>query len=264
MPRWPGAGFSPPSAVTRPQRVNVVPHTHWDREWYRPFQTFRLRARGAARRPARDLDGRPALAHFLLDGQMAVVDDYLERAARAARPAAAHLAAAGPARDGPLVHAARRVPRLGRDPRARPRARAATGPTSSAGAHGRRLPARHVRPHGPDAAAAAPGPASTTPWCGAACPALSTGPAFWWEAPDGTTVRAEYLPDRLRQRRPHAGGPGAFLARLDACGRARRGPRRRRPDPADERHRPPPPPARSAAAARRRDRGECGARSTCA
>ena len=25
-----------------PRRVAVVPHTHWDREWYEPFQTFRL------------------------------------------------------------------------------------------------------------------------------------------------------------------------------------------------------------------------------
>src|SRR4051794_10216663 len=23
--------------------VSIVPHTHWDREWYSPFQTFRLR-----------------------------------------------------------------------------------------------------------------------------------------------------------------------------------------------------------------------------
>ena len=23
--------------------VHLVPHTHWDREWYEPFQTFRMR-----------------------------------------------------------------------------------------------------------------------------------------------------------------------------------------------------------------------------
>ena len=28
---------------TTRQRVHVVPHTHWDREWYSSFQTFRLR-----------------------------------------------------------------------------------------------------------------------------------------------------------------------------------------------------------------------------
>ena len=25
------------------QRVGIVPHTHWDREWYAPFQVFRAR-----------------------------------------------------------------------------------------------------------------------------------------------------------------------------------------------------------------------------
>jgi len=23
--------------------IHLVPHTHWDREWYEPFQTFRMR-----------------------------------------------------------------------------------------------------------------------------------------------------------------------------------------------------------------------------
>jgi alpha-mannosidase len=26
-----------------PRRVAIVPHTHWDREWYEPFQTFRMK-----------------------------------------------------------------------------------------------------------------------------------------------------------------------------------------------------------------------------
>ena len=25
-----------------PRRVHIVPHTHWDREWYEPFHVFRL------------------------------------------------------------------------------------------------------------------------------------------------------------------------------------------------------------------------------
>ena len=32
------------SATTSvPTDVAIVPHTHWDREWYEPFQTFRMR-----------------------------------------------------------------------------------------------------------------------------------------------------------------------------------------------------------------------------
>ena len=63
------------------------------------------------------LEADPCYAHFLLDGQLAVVDDYL-----AVRPEATPTAPA-PGRQpgriavGPVVHAARRVPRVGRDAR---------------------------------------------------------------------------------------------------------------------------------------------------
>ena len=30
-------------AAMTARRVAIVPHTHWDREWYEPFQTFRLK-----------------------------------------------------------------------------------------------------------------------------------------------------------------------------------------------------------------------------
>jgi alpha-mannosidase len=38
-------GGSAPAAANAPppsRRIAVVPHTHWDREWYEPFQTFRF------------------------------------------------------------------------------------------------------------------------------------------------------------------------------------------------------------------------------
>src|SRR3546814_16562948 len=60
------------------RRVNIVPHTHWDREWYLPFQTFRLRLVELLDTLLPRLEADPSYAHFLLDGQMAVVDDYLE------------------------------------------------------------------------------------------------------------------------------------------------------------------------------------------
>ena len=44
-------------------------------------------------------------------------------------------------------------------------------------------------------------PASSTPWCGGGCRRSVDKTGFWWEAPDGSTVRAEYLRHRLRQRR---------------------------------------------------------------
>src|SRR3546814_18161471 len=60
------------------RRVNIVPHTHWDREWYLPFQTFRLRLVELLETLLPLLEADPSYAHFLLDGQLAVVDDSLE------------------------------------------------------------------------------------------------------------------------------------------------------------------------------------------
>lgn len=57
--------------------VVVVPHTHWDREWYRTFQGYRLRLADAVRRVL-DLLESGQLPHFLLDGQTVLLDDHLE------------------------------------------------------------------------------------------------------------------------------------------------------------------------------------------
>ncbi|HEX7196281.1 MAG TPA: alpha-mannosidase, partial [Candidatus Limnocylindria bacterium] len=60
-----------------PTIVHLVPHTHWDREWYEPFQTFRLRLVDLVDQllERMEADGR---LRFTLDGQCATVDDYLE------------------------------------------------------------------------------------------------------------------------------------------------------------------------------------------
>lgn len=65
-----------------PSVICVVPHTHWDREWYHPAARFRLRLARlvddlAARLPGERLP-------FLLDAQGVVLDDYA-----ALRPAGA-------------------------------------------------------------------------------------------------------------------------------------------------------------------------------
>jgi mannosylglycerate hydrolase len=56
----------------------VVPHTHWDREWYDPYQTFRLKLVEVIDELLTLLERDPSYRTFLLDGQLAVVDDYLE------------------------------------------------------------------------------------------------------------------------------------------------------------------------------------------
>jgi len=56
--------------------VAIIPHTHWDREWYLPFQAFRLRLVDLLDDLLPHLEADLDFAHFLLDGQLAVVDDY--------------------------------------------------------------------------------------------------------------------------------------------------------------------------------------------
>jgi alpha-mannosidase len=56
----------------------VVPHTHWDREWYRSFEEFRYRLVRLLDGLLDLLDRDPDYRHFTLDGQVIVLDDYLE------------------------------------------------------------------------------------------------------------------------------------------------------------------------------------------
>ena len=61
-----------------PLRLVVVPHTHWDREWYRTHEQFRYRLVSLVDEVLDLLERDPAYRHFMLDGQTIVVDDYLE------------------------------------------------------------------------------------------------------------------------------------------------------------------------------------------
>ena len=63
--------------MPEPTVVYLVPHTHWDREWYRPFQSFRMELVDLVDRVLDLLDADPRF-RFTLDGQLATVDDYLE------------------------------------------------------------------------------------------------------------------------------------------------------------------------------------------
>jgi alpha-mannosidase len=58
--------------------VHVVSHTHWDREWYLTHEQFRLRLVDLVDGVLDLLDRAPAFAHFHLDGQTVVLEDYLE------------------------------------------------------------------------------------------------------------------------------------------------------------------------------------------
>jgi len=64
--------------MTEQLNIILVPHTHWDREWYQTFQQFRIRLVRAVDKLLDILDRDPDFSHFMLDGQTIVLDDYLE------------------------------------------------------------------------------------------------------------------------------------------------------------------------------------------
>src|SRR5678815_3201059 len=64
---------SPPHS---PLEILVIPHTHWDREWYHTAEHFRQRL---VRLVDELIDDPPPPGEsFLLDGQAIVLEDYLE------------------------------------------------------------------------------------------------------------------------------------------------------------------------------------------
>ncbi len=174
-----------------PRRVAIVPHTHWDREWYQSFQEFRLSLVDLLDVLLPLLGSGDGYPYFMLDGQMAVVDDYLE-----VRPEQEDhlraLATAGRISMGPWYILMDEF--------------LATGETivrnlqmglARAAAFGGAMPVGYL----PDMfghIAQMPqilrqaGFADAVVWRGV--PSVVTKNGFWWESPDGSIVRAEYLP----------------------------------------------------------------------
>ncbi|TDD32023.1 alpha-mannosidase [Actinomadura sp. KC06] len=169
----------------------VVPHTHWDREWYLPFQRFRLRLVSLLDGVLDRMDADPRW-RFTLDGQMAAVDDYLEiRPERRARVAA--LVAEGRLAVGPwqILHdeflcsgenivrnlelGMRRAEELG--------AAMMVGYLPDQFGHCAQMP-QILKLAGIEHACV---------WRGV--PDRVRAHAFAWEAPDGTAIRTQYLPE---------------------------------------------------------------------
>lgn len=171
--------------------VSVVPHTHWDREWYAPFQAFRLRLVDLLDDLLPRLEADPSFAHFMLDGQMAMVDDYLAVRPEA-EPRLRRLAASGRVAVGPwyvlpdefLVSGETLVRnlRLGMERAAAFGGAMEVGYLPDMFGHVAQMP-QLLRQFGFEHAVV---------WRGV--PAAVDRSAFRWVAPDGSAVRAEYLP----------------------------------------------------------------------
>ncbi len=58
--------------------ILIVPHTHWDREWYQTFQQFRFRLVQVVDKLLDLIEHDETYQYFMLDGQTIILDDYLE------------------------------------------------------------------------------------------------------------------------------------------------------------------------------------------
>ncbi|HEV7524322.1 MAG TPA: glycoside hydrolase family 38 C-terminal domain-containing protein [Acidimicrobiia bacterium] len=173
-----------------PVRVAIVPHTHWDREWYSAFQTFRLRLVRLLDALLPMLESDLSYSRFLLDGQTAVIDDYLAIRPEAA-PTLARLASSGRLAIGPWMVLMDEFMVSGetmvRDLQFGIARGSELGGVMDVGylpdmfGHVAQMP-QLLRLAGFEHAVV---------WRGV--PAAVEQTAFWWEAPDGSRVRAEYL-----------------------------------------------------------------------
>ncbi len=170
--------------------VAIVPHTHWDREWYSPFQTFRMRLVKLLDALLPMLEADMSYARFLLDGQTAILDDYLE-----VRPemeaTLRRLAASGRVSVGPWMVQMDEFMVSGET-----MVRDLQFGLAQAAGFGGAMPVGYL----PDIFGhiaqmpqllALVGIEHAVAWRGIPSRVDKTG--FWWEAPDGSRVRCEYL-----------------------------------------------------------------------
>ncbi len=58
--------------------IHWVASSHWDREWHRPFEGFRVRLVDMVDRAVACVENAPGFPCFFLDGQSIILKDYLE------------------------------------------------------------------------------------------------------------------------------------------------------------------------------------------
>ncbi len=190
--------------------VSIVPHTHWDREWYAPFQTYRLALVHLVDGLLDLMEADPTYTRFLLDGQTALIDDYLEVRPDAA-PRIERLVRDGRVQVGPwmvlmdefmvsgetivrdLQLGIARTRELGGD--------ATVGYLPDMFGHVAQMP-QLLRLAGIEHAVV---------WRGV--PSSIDRTAFWWIAPDRSRVRAEYLYGSYANGRDLPPDSGLLVAR---------------------------------------------------
>jgi hypothetical protein len=174
-----------------PTVVWLVPHTHWDREWYLPFEGFLARLVEMMDGLIELMDREPRFAHFHLDGQAAMIDDYLtvrpQRESDIRRLAGEGRLSVGPwftQMDEFLVSGESLIRNLEWG-LARSRQLGAQPPSAGY------LPDQFGHVGQMPQILRAFGIGRAVVWRGV--PSTIDRTAFWWEAPDGSRVLTEYL-----------------------------------------------------------------------
>ncbi|MGH2748205.1 MAG: hypothetical protein ACRDKB_09815 [Actinomycetota bacterium] len=197
--------------MTARRAIRVVPHTHWDREWYLTFEEFRDRLVEAMDSLLELLRRGDHLFHFHLDGQTAMVDDYLSVRPEREKELAAYIAS-GRLSCGPWVAlvdeflvSGESILRNLEDGMARAEALGGS-PTVAY------LPDQFGHVGQMPQLLTAAGLDRVVVWRGV--PAEIDETTFTWSAPDGSTVAALYLPFGYGQGGKLPPEPDAFLERL--------------------------------------------------
>ncbi|SET10860.1 alpha-mannosidase [Paenibacillus sp. NFR01] len=60
------------------QTAHIISHTHWDREWYLPYELHHIRLVRLIDSLLDKLDAEPEFRSFFFDGQTIIIEDYLQ------------------------------------------------------------------------------------------------------------------------------------------------------------------------------------------
>ncbi|MEW4426351.1 alpha-mannosidase [Paenibacillus pabuli] len=63
---------------SKTKRAHIISHTHWDREWYLPYEKHHMRLVQLVDSLLDELDEGADYKSFYLDGQTIIIDDYLQ------------------------------------------------------------------------------------------------------------------------------------------------------------------------------------------
>src|SRR5256886_11216149 len=204
-------------------RAFVIPHTHWDREWYERFEGYRARLVPMVSRLLDLLERDPDFRSFTFDGQTIAIQDHLEK-----RP-----------EDRPRVEALVRAERLFIGPwhvladlllvSGESIIRNLQEGLRTAGGLGRASPVAYVAdPFGHPAqlpqVLRAFGYDTYVFARGMGDEGESVGSEFWWEGPSGDRVRAAHLVDHYSNALPLVGpadeDPASLRRRVAAKARS--------------------------------------------